>query len=156
MIKGKDKLIVQFAERVTESLIAAGYITKRSSLSVSVEKLSEMTGHTPQMCRKYIRGTSYPKYTIIYKIAINLNVSPGWLAFGAPYISPGNDVLVIRKELLQSIFVKTQDLHTLKQSEEEITAFLIQLVNVAGLISSNEEAEKVIDLLISNRMERPT
>ncbi len=78
----KVDLTQQFAYRLRDAMIAAGFNSQRSTSGVSIHKLAEITGYSVQICRKYLRGEAIPEPLKLVEIAERLNVSAGWLLFG--------------------------------------------------------------------------
>ncbi|MGL5743333.1 MAG: helix-turn-helix domain-containing protein [Legionella sp.] len=148
----KDGLTKQFACRLRDAMLAIGFNSPRSTSGVCIHKLSEITGYSVQICRKYLRGEALPEPMKLTEIAAKLHVSPGWLLFGdhnEPKIS--HDKLSISKNLLHYIFTKASCLYHAPLTEQEIPTFLMQLVNDVSLINANEEqSKKIIDLALAS------
>ena len=142
-----------FAERLRESMISAGFHSQRSTSGVDIHKLADITGYSPQICRKYLRGQAIPEPTKLSDIAARLDVSPGWLLFGdtqAP-THAAMDSITISKKLLHYIFMQAYPLYHAERSGEEISDFLLDLVNNISQINGNEEqSQKIIDLTLSS------
>ena len=149
----KVNLTKQFAYRLRDAMIAAGFNSQRSTSGVSIHKLAEITGYSVQICRKYLRGEAIPEPTKLVEIAQKLNVSPGWLLFGDSHNDPGiskNNVSISR-DLLHYMFSKATYLYNDKLMEHEVPDFLMELINDISLINASEEqSKKIIDLAISS------
>ena len=142
-----------FAERLRESMISAGFHSQRSTSGVDIHKLADITGYSPQICRKYLRGQAIPEPTKLSEIAAKLNVSPGWLLFGDTHDLARTEIdsITISKKLLHYIFMQAYPLYHAERSEEEISDFLLDLANNISQINGNEEqSQKIIDLTLSS------
>ena len=150
---GKVDLLKQFAERLRDAMIAKGYHSTRSTSGVDIHKLVEMTGNSPQICRKYLAGQVIPEPSTLADLAAKLNVSPGWLLFGDSH-SNGDAVenkITISKDLLHYIFAQANQLYTTQQSDDEIPDFLLDLTHdVCQIDTSDEQSKKIIDLALSS------
>lgn len=149
-----DKVILarQFAGRLRDAMIAAGFNSKRSTSGVCIHTLSEITGYSVQICRKYLRGEAIPDPLKLMEIAAKLHVSPGWLLFGdATNDQVGSQKVLIDRNLLQYIFIKASCLYRGDLLEQEISGFLMGLIHDVSLISAEEEqAKKIIDLALAS------
>ena len=149
----KIDLTQQFAKRLHDSMIAAGYSSARSSSGVSVDKLAEISGHSLQICRKYLRGQAIPEPIKLMEIAAKLSVSAGWLLFGdgPEFITHTNKNLTISKELIHYIFTQAAELYNAERSADEIADFLLDLTRDISQIDTDEEQlKKIIDLTLSS------
>ncbi|WP_115711063.1 helix-turn-helix domain-containing protein [Legionella sainthelensi] len=149
----KNHLAKQFADRLRDAMIAAGYNSQRSTSGVCIHKLSEITGYSLQICRKYLRGEAIPEPMKLIDIAATLQVSPGWLLFGDPLHAQGlsQDKISISKNLLHYIVAKSSCLYNSSLSEPEISRFLLELINDVSLINANEDqSKKIIDLALAS------
>lgn len=147
----KVDLIKQFAHRLRDAMIAKGYHSARSTSGVDIHKLVELTGNSPQICRKYLSGQVIPEPTKLAEIASKLTVSPGWLLFGDSH-SKGDLVenkITISKDLLHYIFEHANQLYTAQASDHEIPDFLLDLTqDVCQIEASDEQSKKIIDLAL--------
>ncbi len=149
----KVDLTKQFAHRLRDAMIKAGYNSHRSNSGVSIHKLAEITGHSVQICRKYLRGESIPEPIKLVEIAQKLKVSPGWLLFGDAYADENKEKtqVLISKNLLHYIFTKASYLYNAQHMENKVPDFLIELINDVSLINANDEqSKKIIDLAITS------
>jgi hypothetical protein len=149
----KINLTKQFAQRLRDSMIAAGFNSQRSTSGVCIHKLSEITGYSLQICRKYLRGEALPEPLKVLEIALKLNVSPGWLLFGSAFNNQISlhDTISTSKPLLHYIFIKAADLYNYSLKKEEIPDFLMELIHDLNLINANEEqSKKIIDLAFAS------
>lgn len=146
----KGKLIQQFADRLRISLIDAGYGSKRSLYGVNINRFAAMTGYSPQICRRYLRGEAIPEPNKLAEIANELKVSPGWLLFGDCHSSHADEEnkITISKDLLHYIFTHVNNLYTKENTEKDILSkFLLDLTNnVSQINADNEQSKKLIDL----------
>lgn len=149
----KVNLTKQFAYRLRDAMIAVGFNSQRSTSGVCIHKLSEITGYSVQICRKYLRGEAIPEPVKLAEIAEKLQVSPGWLLFGDSHNDQGipPDKLLINKNLLYYLFSKAPDLYNGSLLKEEIPNFLMELINDVSLINATEEqSKKIIDLALAS------
>lgn len=141
----------QFAARLRETLIAAGHHSERSTSGVNIHKLAEITGYSPQICRKYLRGQALPEPAKLAEVAAKLNVSPGWLLFGDQPYDSQNKKTTISTNLLHYIFIHAKELYNPERPSDEIADFLLDLTNDISQINANEEqSKKIIDLALSS------
>ncbi|WP_025386556.1 helix-turn-helix domain-containing protein [Legionella oakridgensis] len=143
----------QFAHRLREALIAAGYQSQRSTSGINIHKLAEMTGYSPQICRKYLRGQAIPEPSKLAEIATKLHVSPGWLLFGDGHHDNHvtNNKITINKNLLRYIFIKADELYHTELSNQEITDFLLDLTyDISQIDTSEEQSKKIINLAFTS------
>ncbi|KTD19694.1 helix-turn-helix domain-containing protein [Legionella londiniensis] len=149
----KVDLTKQFAYRLRDTLIAAGYNSQRSTSGVNIHKLAEITGYSPQICRKYLRGQAIPEPGKLVEIAEKLHVSPGWLLFGDSHSDRfgSEDEITIKKSLLHYIFTQAKTLYNAAASDSDVSDFLLDLANDVSQINANEEqSKKIIDLALSS------
>lgn len=149
----KVNLIKQFAYRLRDAMITAGFNSQRSTSGVCIHKLAEITGYSVQICRKYLRGEAIPEPTKLVTIAEHLNVSPGWLLFGDSHNDNplSSDRITITKNLLHYIFTHAKNLYNNSHLGDEIPTFLMELVMDLSQINANEEqSKKIIDLALSS------
>jgi transcriptional regulator with XRE-family HTH domain len=149
----KIDLAQQFAERLRDSMIAAGYNSQRSPSGVNIDKLAEITGYSPQICRKYLRGHAIPDPIKLSEIATHLNISPGWLLFGDSHQNShlNSKFITINKNLLHYIFMQVNELYQIEHVSDEISDFLLDLTNNISHINANEEqSKKIIDLALAS------
>jgi hypothetical protein len=149
----KINLTKQFAQRLRDSMIAAGFNSPRSISGVCIHKLSEITGYSLQICRKYLRGEALPEPLKVQEIAMRLNVSAGWLLFGNSLNiqNPSQDKISMSKPVLHYLFNKARLLYNSSLKEEELSNFLIDLIQDLSLINASEEqSKKIIDLAFTS------
>ena len=149
----KVDLTQQFAYRLRDSLIAAGFNSQRSTSGVNIHKLAEITGYSPQICRKYLRGHALPEPTKLVEIAAQLHVSPGWLLFGDGNTDAthSKDKLTISKTLIRYIFECAYTLYTREKTQDELTEFLMELAeDVSQINATDAQSKKIIDLALSS------
>ncbi|ARG96566.1 helix-turn-helix domain-containing protein [Legionella micdadei] len=149
----KVDLTKQFAYRLRDAMIAAGFNSQRSTSGVCIHKLAEITGYSVQICRKYLRGEAIPEPVKLVEIAAKLNVSPGWLLFGDSHsddATSGNKV-TITKNLLLYILTHAAKLYNMPHLGKETPGFLLDLINdVSQINASEEQSKKIIDLALSS------
>ena len=149
----KIDLTKQFACRLHDAMIAAGFSSQRSTSGVSIHKLAEITGHSVQICRKYLRGEAIPEPIKLLEIASKLNVSAGWLLFGSTDANTKTttNTITISKSLLHYVFTKATFLYNAQHMDHEVPEFLLELINDVSLINASEEqSKKIIDLALSS------
>jgi transcriptional regulator with XRE-family HTH domain len=149
----KIDLIQQFSHRLKDAMIACGYHSSRSTSGVDIHKLVEMTGYSPQICRKYLRGEVIPEPAKLTELAAKLNVSPGWLLFGDSHSNAGvvENKITISNELLHYIFAHASQLYTPNQSPSEAPDFLLNLTReISQIETSEDQSKKIIDLALSS------
>lgn len=149
----KVDLTKQFACRLHDAMIAAGFNSQRSTSGVSIHKLVEMTGYSAQICRKYLRGEAIPEPYKLMEIAQKLNVAPGWLLFGDAHSDPNNpsDRLTLRRSVLSYLFTRAAHLYNSGLKEDEIANFLMDVVDDVSQINTNEKhSQRIIDLAMSS------
>jgi transcriptional regulator with XRE-family HTH domain len=149
----KIDLTKQFAYRLRDSLIAAGFNSQRSTSGVNIHKLAEITGYSPQICRKYLRGEALPEPAKLVEIAAHLHVSPGWLLFGDSSWDKNisSDNLSISKTLIRYIFERAYPLYNSHRTQHEIADFLMDLAHDVSQINATEtQSKKIIDLALSS------
>lgn len=147
----KLDLIQQFAQRLRDALIAAGFSSTRSTSGVNIHKLVEITGYSAQICRKYLRGQVIPEPIKLAEIATKLNVSPGWLLFGDSHSNahPTDNKITISKNLLHYIFTHANALYSTKGLSNERSDFLLELAqDVSQIATTDEQSKKIIDLAL--------
>ncbi|GGI84052.1 helix-turn-helix domain-containing protein [Legionella impletisoli] len=148
----KNDLSKQFANRLHDALISAGFHSKRSTSGVDIHSLAEITGYSSQICRKYLRGEAIPEPSKLIEIAKYLNTSPGWLLFGDPKKDDASsEQLTVRKALLHYIFTKANALYLTSDSPNEVAHFLMDLIlDVSQIEASEEQTKKIIDIALAS------
>lgn len=149
----KVDLSKQFAYRLRDAMIAAGFNSRRSASGVCLHKLAEITGYSLQICRKYLRGEAIPEPLKLVEIATKLHVSAGWLLFGESnnYQDLTQEKLSISKNLLHYVFTKAAILYNSSLKEQEVSDFLMELINDISLINATEDqTKKIIDLAFAS------
>lgn len=149
----KTNFTQQFAQRLRDAMIAAGYDSSRSASGVCIHTLSEMTGYSIQICRKYLRGEALPEPNKLAEIAKKLNVSAGWLMFGEEHIQTNTSegLITISPSLLLYLFCQIQSLNALFLQDAKTAPFFVTLAQDITLINvSEEQSKKIIDLAISS------
>jgi hypothetical protein len=143
----------QFACRLRDAMIAAGFNSQRSTSGVCIHKLAEITGHSLQICRKYLKGGAIPDPVKLMDIADNLQVSPGWLLFGDTHHDSigSKNRITISKNVLHYIFMQALPLCDRTHLDTEIPEFLMGLIQDVSLINADEkQSKKIIDLALSS------
>lgn len=144
----------QFAIRLRDTMIAAGHHSERSTSGVNIHKLTEMTGYSPQICRKYLRGQVLPEPNKLVELASKLQVSPGWLLFGEALPETGLEQpasITINKNLLHYLFTQARELYNARASMNDLPDFLLDLAkDVSQINASEEQSKKIIDLALSS------
>jgi hypothetical protein len=148
----KSDLNQQFATRLREALLAKGFHSSRSPSGVHVQKFADLTGHSLQICRKYLRGQAIPESPKLMEIAAHLEVSPGWLLFGDCHGQTHGQTnkITINRELLHYIYVHVSALQQPKPEQAEFCSqFFMTLTQDISQISDDlEQSKKIIDLAL--------
>lgn len=148
----KSHLNQQFARRLRDTLITKGYASTRSPSGVNMQQFAAMTGHSLQICRKYLRGEALPESSKLVTIATQLEVSPGWLLFGdchGQHMNESNKI-TINKEILHYIYHHISALFQPQALNAQLRSdFFIELTQDVSRISDNpEQSKKIIDLAL--------
>lgn len=149
----KIDLAQQFAQRLRNAMLQAGFNSNRSTSGVSIHKLAEITGHSVQICRRYLRGEAIPEPLKLIDIAQKLKVSAGWLLFGDAEKEEhkNKDHIFINMKVMHYMFTKATYLYQAKHCANEVPDFLLDLLKDLSLINANEEqSKKIIDLAIAS------
>ena len=149
----KVDLTKQFAYRLKDAMLAAGFYSKRSTSGVCIHTLVDITGYSTQICRKYLRGEAIPEPTKIVDIAHRLKVSPGWLLFGDEHNdSPfSHENVTINKNLLKHVFMRAPSLYNADCDEGEIADFLLALIDdLSQIDASLQQSLKIIELAFAS------
>ena len=149
----KIDLMQQFAERLRHAMISAGFDSRRSPSGVNIKRLSEITSHSLQICRKYLRGKVIPEPLKLAEMAKALHVSPGWLLFGdRQYDACAEaDQINISKSLLHYLLSEATPLYHSERLGEDITDFLVDLTqNISQMSAKEEQSKQIIDLALSS------
>lgn len=144
--------VKQFSSRLKDAMLAAGLHSQRSTSGVCIHQLAEISGNSEQICRRYLKGEAIPEPTKLITIAEKLNVSPGWLLFGDNYGQhTTSNSLHINKHLLRYLFSRAASLYRTSSLQEEVSDFLMDVVNDISQINANEEqSKKIIDLALAS------
>lgn len=147
----KQGISAGFALRLHQAMLRAGLSSSRSKSGVCIQSLTKLTGHSRQMCRKYLGGEALPEPQLLIKLAQALNVSAGWLLFGEMSCAqPQKDHIQISKPILHYILTHQENpsLYKLDNTQQH---FLIQLIQeVSQLEGDEEQLKKIIDLAFSS------
>ena len=149
----KSQFIKQFSWRLRDSLIKAGFGSSRASSGIDINQFSKLIEHSPQICRKYLKGLVIPEPQKLQELAMKLKVSPGWLLFGDEIndMHPDNTWIHIDKHLLKTIFSEMDELSSLNISSEEKANFFLELIEDVCKIESDEiQLRKIIRLAIAS------
>lgn len=149
MSKGKYE---NFSNRLIDAMKLNGHSASRSPSGICMKTLSEATGASEQICRRYVRGDALPDYDKMINVASFLKVSPGWLVFGegdlnqsiaAQQSSPIDD------DLLHYILSKSQQLFQ-KDKPEDYADFVVGLIQeLREIDTSKANLEKIINLAVN-------
>ena len=149
----KTDFTQQFAMRLRNTMIDAGYHSQRSVSGVDIQKLAEITGYSPQICRKYLRGLVIPEPVKLSEIAEKLHVSPGWLLYGddAQQDNEVNKRILIHEQLLHYIFTQAQALYQSTCAIDDLCDFLLDVTRDVSHINATEaQSKKIIDLAMAS------
>lgn len=149
----KLDLTQQFSFRLRDAMEAAGWYSLRSTKGVDVQKLADITGHSVQICRKYLRGEAIPEPLKLMQIANSLKVAPGWLLFG----DANNDAnlepsdIKISKKSLEYVLTKANVLYNAPNFCNEAPSFIMDLLHDISLMDNDaEQLKRIIDLAFSS------
>lgn len=148
MTNGKYK---NFSNRLIDTMKSSGYIASRSPSGICMRALSEFTGASEQICRRYIRGDALPDYEKVKNLAKHLQVNPGWLLFGDEgYPATAKDQ--IDESLLHYILKQSHHLYRYTpDNNDDYADFVLGLIKeVRTIDTSKENLLKVIDLAIGS------
>jgi transcriptional regulator with XRE-family HTH domain len=153
-INPKISLSERFAIRLRDTLIAAGYSSTRTPSGVDIFEFAKLIGHSPQICRKYLRGQAIPSSSKLEGIATTLRVSPGWLLFGdchSHHILSETNKITINKELLHYIFSHMAALYHPNLSHHQLPDFFLELTqDISQIDADPEQSKKIVDLALSS------
>lgn len=143
----ENSLAKAFGERLRSALKDAGFISTRSPSGVSLDILVAITGHSSQICRRYVKGEIIPRHAELMNIANALQVLPGWLLFGEEILRPNkHDVIIIDKKIFEALL---RLVFKLQLSSEESATFIIEkTAELNELKLEPEQAMRIIDLMI--------
>lgn len=148
-MRGKYK---EFSYRLIKAMQERGYQTTRSPSGVCMRTLSEIVGASEQICRRYVRGDALPEYDKVIRIALNLQVSPGWLLFGEENNIVVRQEMLIDDDLLYYILTKSHEIYQSGQySVKDYADFVMRLIKeVREIRTSKENLEKIINLALGS------
>lgn len=153
-ITPKNSLSQRFALRLRDTLIAAGYSSTRTPSGVDIFGFANLIGHSPQICRKYLRGQAIPSSNKLEEIATTLQVSPGWLLFGdchSHHIPAETNKITINRELLHYIFSHMSALYQPDRPHHQLPDFFLELTQDISQINADpEQSKKIVDLALSS------
>ena len=116
-----------FGTRLKLVMIQKGFSSNRSPYGVDVTRLSEITQHSPQICRKYLKNTALPNKETIMRLSEALDVSPGWLLFGED-TSRHKDLVSLSPALLRSVIEEGLAVQAHFKSNHYFADFLMHIV----------------------------
>lgn len=149
------KKSMDFASRMINVMNDAGYSDSRSPSGICVKKLAELMGVSEQICRRYLRRDAVPDHHKVLKVALALNVSPGWLLFGEQNNigEKSQHYLNISDELLHYILEKSQRLYASDPGHaDDYPDFVMELIRDVQSINTDdpETLKKIIDVAIGS------
>ena len=122
-----DYTQTSFGARLKLVMIQKGFSSNRSPYGVDVTRLSEITQHSPQICRKYLKNTALPNKETIMRLSEALDVSPGWLLFGED-TSRHKDLVSLSPALLRSVIEEGLAVQAHFKSNHDFADFLMHIV----------------------------
>lgn len=148
----KIELSKAFSQRLKDAMVEAGFDSQRSASGVSIQKLAEITGYSLQICRKYLRGEAIPEPGKLVELAGKLNVSAGWLMFGdEEQGKKQQNSICISKDLLRYILIEAGYLFEKQHNAEEVSDFLLTLIDDLRQIEADEEqSRKIVQLALAS------
>lgn len=148
----KNNLLQSFADRLRGTLIARGYCSTRTPSGVDIHRFAQLAGHSPQICRKYLRGQAIPSPEKLANIAKKLDASPGWLLFGDCHSTQTMEEhkITISKELLHYIFSYVSALsQPVGANPEMLCDFFLELTqDVSQINVDSRQSKKIVDLAL--------
>ena len=141
-----------FSYRLRDAMLAAGFSSERTTSGVCLHDLANITGHSLQICRRYLRGEALPEPLKLYEIAQKLGVSAGWLLFGEEDLQMGRkNCLSLNQDLLLYLFSQIGDLYRNQYEQQDIACFLVELIrDLMQINAAEEQAKKIIDLALTS------
>ena len=122
-----DHTQTSFGARLRFAMINNGFNSNRSPYGVDVTRLSAITQHSPQICRKYLKNTALPSFDTIMRLSEALNVSPGWLLFGeGPY--QHKNLVSLSPALLRLVIEEGLAVQNHFKSNHDFADFLVHIV----------------------------
>lgn len=151
----RKKFLQNFSRRLTSRIIECGYGASRSSSKIDIQKLSEVSGCSYQMARKYALGEALPELNILVEIAKWLNISASWLLFGEEdrnLPQPRSGAFIeIECDLLKYIINKSIILFSLTSDKDSITNFIVDTAYDASHLNADKGTlYKIVDMMISS------
>lgn len=148
----KKLIMLSFAERLREIMTSAGFRSTRSTSGICIQTLTQITGHSRQICRKYLQGEVLPEPHTLLKLAHALQVSPGWLLFGeGPKTHAQEDKIVISKTLLHYVLTHPENPYQRVRAINDIPDFLAALIQEISVLEGDEaQLKKIVDLALSS------
>lgn len=145
----------EFARRLSNVMKNEGHFSKRSNSGLNINLLSEISGCSYQMARRYLLGEALPEIYVILKISKWLRVAPGWLLFGDkdPLLSSPKSLnnIEIDLDLLKYILIKSDDLFSFTENKSSVINFIVDAVYDASHLNTDQETnKKIIDMMISS------
>ena len=122
-----DHIQTSFGARLRFAMINNGFNSNRSPYGVDVARLSDITQHSPQICRKYLKDTALPGFDTIMRLSEALNVSPGWLLFGDGSLQHKN-LVSLSPALLRSVIEEGLAVQNHFKSNHDFADFLMHIV----------------------------
>lgn len=154
----RTEFIKKFSKRLKVSMHNKGYTSHRSKEKIEITELANIAGCSYQMARRYALGEALPEMNILYKIALHLDVSPGWLLFGEKEIkapdSKATPVIEIEKDILSYILNKcTPFFYLEKQSNEIIVSYIMDIVYDASHLNTDKKTIlKIVDMMVNSTL----
>ncbi len=151
----REHFVQNFGRRLTQLMQNAGFSSSRSKAGVQIKDLSEISGCSHQMARRYVLGDALPDIDVTFKIAKWLSVSPGWLLFGEESSVPNNfnqkNLIQINPDLLEHILLKSAHLFLITKDTKELICFIMDIINDATHIEADNKAIlKIIEISINS------
>lgn len=152
-IMSKQAIYSAFAERLREAMISAGHHSTRSNSGVCIHTLTNITGYSRQICRKYLQAEVLPEPHTLLKLAHALNVSPGWLLFGEDRrkVPVQGECITIDKAVLEYVLTHQSNPYQQIRPEHDIPNFLLNLIQeISELEGTQAHLKKIVDLALSS------
>jgi transcriptional regulator with XRE-family HTH domain len=122
-----DHTQTSFGARLRFAMIQKGFGSNRSPYGVDVTRLADITQHSPQICRKYLKDTALPSKETIIRLSEAFNVSPGWLLFGEDSYQHKN-LVSLSPILLRCVIEEGLAVQNHFKSNHDFADFLMHIV----------------------------
>lgn len=145
-----DNTQTSFGVRLRFAMCQSGFGSSRSPYGVDVTHLSEITQHSPQICRKYLKNTALPSVETIKRLSEALDVRPSWLLFGEGP-SRSKDLVSLSPALLRCVIAEGLAVQSHFKPNHDFVDFLMHIIErIKGFDLSEAQMRKIIRCMISS------